>query len=327
MPNIAVTTYCNLRCPYCFADDMICEQQHNITLPRFREILEWTSRTPENHVGIIGGEPTLHPKFSKILEEVNRYCRNVGTTATLFTNGIKLDPYLSEIGQSTGLLINCNSPENMTAEQWTELNNTLEHMALLDWFHPGQPKANLGCNLYLAREDYGYFWELVDRYKVDHFRLSVTAPIEKEMLPRKEIYYAKMKKLYMAMVEGALERDIHIGVDCNQIPNCYFNEKELDKIFQVSPEKRQPVFCEPVIDITPDFTATACVGCYDPVDCRQFETVIDLRRYLLHKKNYPRVEANCTGKCKNCKNHELLLCQGGCLAFAQLEKPEEDDGE
>ena len=33
MPNIAITAYCNLKCPYCFANEMISNQEEkNITL-------------------------------------------------------------------------------------------------------------------------------------------------------------------------------------------------------------------------------------------------------------------------------------------------------
>ena len=70
MANIAVLNYCNLKCPYCFADDMIQEKTKNIDLDDFREMLRFLSKTPDNHVGIIGGEPTLHPNFSDILKEV-----------------------------------------------------------------------------------------------------------------------------------------------------------------------------------------------------------------------------------------------------------------
>ena len=35
-------------------------------------------------------------------------------------------------------------------------------------------------------------------------------------------------------------------------------------------------------------------------------------------KNAPRAKANCTGRCTTCKKHELNICQGGCLGFANL---------
>ena len=76
------------------------------------------------------------------------------------------------------------------------------------------------------------------------------------------------------------------------------------------------------MDITPDFRATACFGSYDPVECSQFEDLIQLERYLLLKKSYPRAQHNCSGKCANCPDHELLICQGGCLGFANVPKSE-----
>ena len=40
MANIAITTYCNLHCPYCFANEMIeTEQKNNIEISRFKEIV------------------------------------------------------------------------------------------------------------------------------------------------------------------------------------------------------------------------------------------------------------------------------------------------
>lgn len=318
MANIAITTYCNLRCPYCFADSMICEQHQNISINKFRDILMWISRTP-THIGIIGGEPTLHPFFSDILKEVNMYCRELNSTATLFTNGIHLDKWIPEIGNGIGILINCNGPENMKPDQWTALNNTLEHLALLGWFMPDRPRANIGCNLYADRTNYQYVWDIIERHKINHVRVSVTAPIKEEHKKNKELYYTDMKPIFLEFVNDAQSRNVRLGADCNQIPDCYFNEDELDLVYSVM-DGRHNGICDPVVDITPEFTATACFGCYDPVDCSVFDTVLDLHRYLLHKKTYPRVQANCSGKCTLCKNHELLVCQGGCLAFAQMEE-------
>lgn len=315
MPNIAITTFCNLKCKYCFADDMICEQHENISVDNFKVILDWLSRSPENHIGIIGGEPTLHPHFDEIMREVNTFCREQETDCTLFTNGIYLGNNIQYIGNSTGVLINCNAPDEMTPEQYSKFMHSIEKLKYLDWFHPGMQKANLGCNIYMQRNDYGYIWNLIEYTGTNHLRVSVTAPTEAEYKQNKESYYSNLKNIFLEFVHRAKDIGIRLGADCNQIPDCYFNPKEIELIYEVMPDRHVGI-CEPVIDITPNFTATACFGCYEPVDCSLFENVIDLRRYLLHKRTYPRVEKNCTGKCKSCKMHDLLLCQGGCLAFA-----------
>ena len=80
--------------------------------------------------------------------------------------------------------------------------------------------------------------------------------------------------------------------------------------------------CGPIIDITPEFTASACFGAYHKVDCRLFKNYSDLEYYLLNKVIMPKFIHNCSGQCSNCKEHELLLCQGGCLAFSPY-KPED----
>ncbi len=316
MANIAVTNYCNLKCPYCFADDMICEEKRHITLEQFRATLDWLARTPKNHIGIIGGEPTLHPQFGEILHEVNLYCRDLRTSATLFTNGIYLNKYLPEIGEGIGVLINCNHPDGMTAEQEKQFRATMEHLDILGWF---RERATCGCNLYVGLEDYGYIWELVDRYQLNRLRYSVTAPGGQYTQWRhdKEGYYTAMKPILLRFCGEAEKRGVLLCPDCNHIPDCYLTQEERELVARVN-DHDTTGFCEPVVDITPDFRATACFGSYDPVDCGKFRDLIELERYLLLKKSYPRVCANATGKCAGCPEHECLRCQGGCLGFAEV---------
>lgn len=320
MANIAICNYCSLKCPYCFADEMIHEESNSISLENLRLILDWLARTPKNHVGIIGGEPTLHPHFKEVLMEINKYCRDLNTGATLFTNGINLEKFLPDMGERIGTLINVNHPDNMKPEQWKKLNHLFEHLDMLSWFGA---RANIGCNVYRECDDYSYIWEIVDRYHIHSLRTSVTAPNPKLKMGKEE-YYLSMKPKFLKHCQDAIDHHCVLNIDCNHIPECYYTDEELDLYLRATTPPDRPIiktacgahsFCNPVVDITADFRATACFGSYDPVDMRDFDNLDELERYLLFKKSYPRYCNNGTGKCSTCKRYELMQCQGGCLGF------------
>ena len=74
MPNIIITNYCNLKCPYCFASEMLNDpNKKNISESELKRILAWLEKSPPPSIGLIGGEPTLHPDFANILSIVNEY--------------------------------------------------------------------------------------------------------------------------------------------------------------------------------------------------------------------------------------------------------------
>lgn len=316
MANIAVTNYCNLKCPYCFADDMIQEKSKAISIKDFQNILGFIARTPKNHIGIIGGEPTLHPKFEEIIKEVNLFCKENNTGATLFSNGIELEKFIPLLGDRITCLINCNSPKQMSIDNYNKLISTLDKIDELSLF---DRKFTIGCNVHPGCNDYSWIWELVNKYHLSSIRCSVVSPggCYRQLRADKELYYEKMKPIFLDFCIKAKENNCTLNMDCGRIPVCYFNAEELEIINSTTKDYYNS-FCEPVVDITPDFKATACFGSYDPIDIRDFNNLIELERYLLLKKTYPRVAANCTGRCSTCKKHELLQCQGGCLGFAEV---------
>lgn len=323
MPNIAVTTYCNLHCPYCFADEMIgTASAKNIDLKQFKYILNWISKSNchSRRIGIIGGEPTLHPEFSEILSITEEYCLKNNSASILFTNGIYLTDYLYDIPSTMLILLNLNTPNAMAKDQWQKLNNNLDKMFSMGWLHqndqPTAPKVTLGCNLCPQIDDYSFFWEIVKKYQVKEVRMSVTAPTAPDFLADKDKYYTLMYPKFIQFEKDAFAHDVFVIQDCNQIPHCYFSTEDLKLITKTTTgEQGRPALCQPVVDITPDFTASACFGAYKVVDCNDFENFDALYTYLLYTQTVPKALANNKGKCANCEKHEKLQCQGGCLAF------------
>ena len=63
-------------------------------------------------IGLIGGEPTLHPEFINILKQTNAFCSFTKSHSILFTNGILLNKYLPYIGPNMSILININKLKN-----------------------------------------------------------------------------------------------------------------------------------------------------------------------------------------------------------------------
>jgi len=327
MPNIIVTNSCNLKCPYCFADDMIQHSSDNnrfIDADTFNKILDFCSRGEQEPIGIIGGEPTLHPYFIDIIMTLQKYCSMYNCEGLIFTNGIKLKPWLSYLGPNIGVLVNCNAPKYQSTKNYEATLDSLKQAYKLGYIKTD--KVRVGCNIYLGLDDYSYFWkDIVEPFQVKYIRCSVASPggcymEEWRHQDKKEQYYLALKPAFIDFIREAKKHDCILEFDCNQIPPCYFTDEERQEIMEVAafPPK---TFCIPPIDITTDLKAFSCFGTCDfqkEVKIEDFSDLQELRRYLIFTKNLPKVQQNTGGKCAECLAHEKYQCQGGCLSFVEL---------
>ena len=85
--NLIINTYCNLHCPYCFADDAKGEYGKDImSLENFKFCLDWCELNNDEIIQIIGGEPTINPDFSKYCDMVIE--KGCFKELMIFTNGL-----------------------------------------------------------------------------------------------------------------------------------------------------------------------------------------------------------------------------------------------
>lgn len=319
MANIILTSYCNLHCPYCFANKMIeTEKQKNITIEQLKKSLDWIGE--EDMIGLIGGEPTLHPEFDKILETLTEYSKKRKSPHhfVLFTNGIYLGKYIQKMPQNMRLLININEPKSMTTEQYSNMIKNLTTLWRMGWLGEGG-RVTLGCNICKEIDNYQFFWDIIKKFQPPAVRFSVVAPTKKEQLENKENYYQLMKNKFLHFVNNALKYKTLLSPDCNRIPSCFFSDEELITIKKACvPENQyEDLKCSPVVDIALDFTATSCFGCFQRIDCKNFDNLEEAKRYMIFKVMQPKIMNNNDGKCANCEKFEYMKCQGGCLAFSK----------
>lgn len=311
MANIVVTNYCNLQCPYCFANRYITEEEkQNITIEELNKILEWLGKTHPSRIGLIGGEPTIHPEADKIFARAKEFAKERNSGVVLFTNGIKLYDYANHFDEHFHALINVNHPDVLGDKKWSDLERSLRRVNTR-----GEIKSiNIGINLYPNMYGYDYIFELAKKYSFERIRTSYVAPTCQFSDVDKDEYYTSAKDIFIPFVEKAKSLGIRVGIDCNHIPLCYFTDEEKESIMCATENWHS--YCNPVVDITPDMKGTSCFGAYDLVDLSRFDNIQEAERYLMFKKMYPKAKANSGGKCADCSKFENLSCQGGCLAFS-----------
>lgn len=86
MANLIVSTVCPMRCSFCFAGEQRAKTGRGssayLSLGEFDHRLAFLDRSGIGEVRLIGGEPTLHPRFPELI------ARARGRRIVVFTNGL-----------------------------------------------------------------------------------------------------------------------------------------------------------------------------------------------------------------------------------------------
>lgn len=81
--RVLITGDCNANCPNCI-NRTIRKQNTYISVSDFEDLCRYFSGNMVKNIRIMGGEPTTHPDFSRIIDIAQSYFERV----TIFTNGI-----------------------------------------------------------------------------------------------------------------------------------------------------------------------------------------------------------------------------------------------
>lgn len=319
MPNIAITTNCNLSCKYCFANEFVGSSKSNeMSFANYLLVKKFILKSGCREFGLIGGEPSIHSEFKKILQDcINDYYVQ---KVRIYTNGIKLKEYLGEYTCSKfRFLINCNSPEVIGEKNYATLCNNL---VLFAKAYNAKNRITLGINLYHPHQEFQYIIDLCKKLELHELRVSITTPLQDIDMHE---YFAEMKPLLMSFYRELIKYHIQPKYDCNVMPSCVYTEKELFEMATLlsnsGPERSRLIgeksICRPVIDILPDLTAIRCFGMSDvcKVKITEFKSVTDLANFFLKEIDFRIANTLKHNDCDSCYKYKTLQCAGGCLCF------------
>ena len=321
LPNIMLTYRCNLHCSYCFANEFVNKQNTDISIGNFLKAVRFITQT-EQFIGIIGGEPTVHPGFQTMMELL---IENPGVKGVrLFTNGILADRYIDVIMHpKVEVCVNCNSPKDIGEKTFDRLRQNLDLMM------KRQSRANqvqLGTNLYSDDLDYTYITDLLQRYDQHILRTSLTVPDFSACGDGDVLEAFRKRKPFVLKFYRDLDK---IGVlpfsDCNHPPYCIWTDEEKQWLeayvakYMSGPCKltSECSRCIPAIDILPNLQAVRCFGMshFKKVPISEVRNIPDL--YSMFKKEVDSFACllPASEECKNCIEWKARRCMGGCIGY------------
>ncbi len=320
MPNIMLTYRCNLHCSYCFANEFVNKEKTDISIRNFLKAVDFVTRAGETRIGLIGGEPTLHPGFPVMMEILAAQPMISGIA--LYTNGLLMERYIPQITHpKVSVLVNCNSPIIIGEKAFASLQQNLDILMV-------QPdmknRITLGINLYSDDMDYSYMMDLLQRYDLHHVRISLTVPDfstsgEVDVLK----YFRERKKFLMEFFRKMDSIKVVPNYDCNFPPYCIWTDEEkkwLEEYVARYPKSNlisECSRCSPVIDILPNLQAVRCFGMSDymkaPIE--DYKNVPDLINYFKNEIDSVAYKLPACMECKDCYSQKVRKCITGCMGY------------
>jgi hypothetical protein len=314
MANILLTKKCVRNCPYCFAkEQMENEPDDTLTWDNFIYIVDLHEKSQMMHLSLLGGEPTLHPKFNEFVA----YSIDRGVKVNVFTSGIMSKAKLNEMkdlfseftNKQVSFVCNVNAPE---------LGSKKENERLDDFLSNFGEYTNPGYNIYEADFDLGFIIEQINKYNLKrHIRIGLTHPIvgEKNIHLKKEDL-KNMASNFMTFVDILEKENISAGFDCG-MPMCLFSDGDIGRLYKLN-KGRLKFGCGPAIDIGTDMQVWACfpLGEVERKSIFDFDSIQAIGDYYtdMHK----RIRDGKGGifkECIECIHFKNELCSGGCLTY------------
>jgi MoaA/NifB/PqqE/SkfB family radical SAM enzyme len=312
MANIFLTDQCDRGCKFCFAKIGPWSKSYPsraLTLAEVREILEVKAFSPQQVLGVVGGEPLSYPHLFEVMEMMKQ--KRIVTK--IFTSGSctpadGLERYKEQM--PLNFIVNIDSMDSYTPERRKNLERFLKTFG---------PITCVGFTLVDPERDLSFLLDYIRDYRMlRYIRMGVALPIagltENEYIRRERYRDAGLR--FMELARKAAAENISIGCDCGFVA-CMFEISEIGQL-QRWGMKIQFV-CGPAMDIGPELETWHCfpLSRMPRVSLRKYQSFERVRMALqsmadqLREKHGPGIFT----RCRECRYRKRGQCSGGCLGL------------
>jgi MoaA/NifB/PqqE/SkfB family radical SAM enzyme len=319
MANVLLTTKCNLSCPYCFAQERLGDDHKlAMSMSNVEKVIDFLKRSGHPYFRAMGGEPTLHPEFPRILQMALAADMRVD----LLSNATWPESYNDLFNRISArrlfFLLNVDHPDRYVSKMWEKIERNLAAVS-------GRGIITLSFNIFEKPPKYEYILDLAARYHIDKVRMSFSLPVvgaNNTCLKLED--YKSMAPFVVEFAERAERAGVQIGMD-NAVPLCMFSYEQAGELMMKGViDLKRNMRCEPVIDIGPDLKVWCCF-CLSKMWNRhldEFKNLEEVHSYfsralgLYQDRLFPMEE------CADCRYRDRWGCQGGCITHAVMKHGE-----
>ena len=316
--NIMLNSYCNLKCPYCFADNEInlCDDK-TMSEENFDECLDFLINNGIKEVRIIGGEPTIHPYFGYFLNKIidRNFFKHIHIFSNMnFTEEVRDLLILLSERIEISMLPNFNS-ELINKNNFNNAKDNIKLMVKYGLVN------TIGVNLYNPNMNLSYFYDLISELKDNHkidVRWSITVP--PHTLDDNFDFKGYFNSFYNLLIDFFTILNtlgIKNHMDCNSIPMCAFTKEQIGELVYRKPDLfSKPTKCNPVIDVNPKLEVFRCFGLSG-----KYKTTLHKNKSLNQVRNEiidnteHLVELKVLNECKYCELYKINGSSCSCIAY------------
>lgn len=304
MMNLFITYQCNFNCDYCFIHGFSKKYPLMMQKKEFAALCDWLEENNVYTIGVLGGEPTVHPDILWMLDCLIDH----GVAPVVFTNALFPHEMAEPLAERViNFVVNYNDPSMYTDAQWEHINTNI---ALIKQY---EGSVSFSKNFSKGKIRYDYLIEGALKHGVERIRYDISRPNRLEANNYFNLDETQlMSKNIVNFVRECETKGIKTGLDCC-IPLCFFSQEDAEYLKGAS--MKFSGICHPSIDIQTDFSATYCI----PMEDVKIKNILEYKgeRGLMYEFSQ-RVQ-QLRGKkvmngCQTCSKF-AKECQGGCLAL------------